>query len=153
MEPAELHIHTRLGLVFGSSSSTKSGLKKYYGGNDAEVRKQILPAHRMLPWSWLLLFLSIVWLGASFLLDLIDFKSGYFFFQRSGAILVISSLWVEWLTSRTPLDGRMTMSLDLVPTTRYAYIRSLFAKIGLYTAVFGTLVWAYGDTPFIDCSF
>lgn len=148
MKPDVLPIHERFGLTFEQRSKPKPNTKKYYGGNDSEVRKEILPAHQMIPWSWFFLIVSVIWVVVSLCLDVFEVKEKYYFFQRSGVILVIASLWVEWLTSRTPLNGRMTMSLGVFPTTRYAFIRSLFAKIGLFTAVTGTFIWAYGDTPF-----
>ena len=94
IEPPNLPIHRYFGLLFKRGGASKTGSKKYYWANDDEVQKQMLPAHRMLPYSWCLLLISILWVFVSLVLDLNNVLNEFYLFQRSGAVLVMAALWV-----------------------------------------------------------
>jgi len=144
--PNELWIHKKLGF-FHDPKNSKS--VKHYHGNDDSMRNRFLPAHRQLPWSWLFLIVSVIWMFISIYLDISDSATGAnsgLWFQRSGAVLVVSSLWVEWLTSRAELGGRMSMAFGFIsPSQRYVRVINFFSNVGLFCAVAGTCIWAYGD--------
>ena len=143
--PPELWIHKKLGFFYDSSNKKS---EKHYHGNDDSMRARFLPAHRYLPWSWLLLLISILWMFISIYLDIREPKDSEscFWFQRSGAVSVLASLWVEWLTSRAELGGSMSMAFNHIsPSKRYIRIINVFSIAGLFFAILGTFVWAYGD--------
>ena len=144
--PTELWMHYRLGLFFDPRNPTT---EQHYHGNADSMRSRFLPAHRQLPWSWIVLVLSIILVFISIYLDVNDPTVGYksdHWFQRSGAVLVIASLWVEWNTSRAELGGDMSRVFgDLSPSKRYVRLITAFSRLGLVCAVVGTAVWAYGD--------
>ncbi|MDA9351931.1 hypothetical protein N9Q74_01065 [Ascidiaceihabitans sp.] len=144
--PRELWLHDRLGF-FHNTNNAKS--EKYYHGNDDSMRARFLPAHRQLPWSWLALLFSIILVLFSIYLDVFDshpaVESGLWF-QRSGAVLVMASFWVEWNSSRADLGGNMSMAFNHISLSkRYVRWIKTFSRMGFVCAVIGTAIWAYGD--------
>ena len=138
---SKLPFHNRMDFLFPEAGPMPEGAEQAY--IDSDDAREMVRFHYLLPWSWLLAVISLVWMVGSIVLD--EFCICGFWFQRSGAVVVLASLWVEWLTSRTPIHGALNHNANLIPTKRYVKWRSFFARSSLVSAILGTLVWAYGD--------
>ena len=110
-----------------------------------------------------ILLLSIAWLALSYYLESTCSK-GNGWFAKSGAILVLGSLWSALLTRPTIEDAEVPDYLNSYNnivrdeplkkehwTVKYSMSNKLvYAELLLGTV--GTLVWAYGDTWLPRCA-
>ena len=106
-------------------------------------------------WGWLLLsvivfLFSIFWLALSLCLDFQDHgaRDAVFWFQRSGAILVFSSLFLLWRSSiviSEMADFRTGDFCFTEKTRPFISILHICAQLG---SLIGTVIWAYGDLLF-----
>jgi hypothetical protein len=87
--------------------------------------------------SYFLLLLGLVFAIYSYWLDASGASSNWF--QRSGAIVVATSLFVEYRRFKGPPTNRFGL------TPRMKRLRNFFVPLGFILAVLGTAVWAYGD--------
>ncbi|MBZ2193030.1 hypothetical protein JFJ09_12505 [Pseudoalteromonas arctica] len=101
--------------------------------------------------SWILLVLSLVyclyagWLDFVATSENLQIKN---WFPRSGAILVAISIWSEYEPTR--LNSSPTNIPAYSTTALYLKVLSLFKVLGIWCAVTGTVVWAYGDLLIVE---
>lgn len=112
--------------------------------------------------SWILLIVSWFIVLACLTADLQLGNNSIFYFQRSGAILVLASFFVEVRTallSEYQLNAWMFLarhapSLDLSElgwdrrTDRFRNVDYKFRVLGWISSVVGTMIWAFGDVAF-----
>ena len=109
-------------------------------------RKYINPVFRAIC-SMILFCIVIVICGVSILSDLLGWVSDTSMFQRSGALIVASALFVEFAV-HTCDDKFSAMSEDYIwadDVDRLAYIYKMSMPVGVGAVLIGTLIWAYGD--------
>ena len=96
--------------------------------------------------SWIFLVLSLVYCLYSGWLDFVTFSEDLKmndWFPRSGAILVAISIWSEYEPTRLNSDPINIPMYSATPL--YSKVLNLFKILGIWCAVIGTIVWAYGD--------
>lgn len=108
--------------------------------------------------------LSNIWLlvGAAALAVAISFAesfvtSKWHWFGRSGAVLTMAGVLLsvrplvrmgfsEWFRSLTVIDcGHLEPTQEEIEAERQSKLDATASHIGVYMALVGTLVWAYGD--------
>lgn len=104
---------------------------------------------------WLLIGIAVLAVVASGVASHMTEK--WHWFGRSGAIVtmvgVILSVrplvrmgFTEWLRSQRVIDGgHSEPTADEIEKARQATLDAIASHIGVYMALVGTLVWAYGD--------
>ena len=95
----------------------------------------------VLLWSWALLIIASILVVFSLILDL-SMGCHYNLFPRSGAMLVIASLFVQVRSRREYSFGP---EVSACSSERYKWLRRKFNIWGWYMTGLGTLIWAYGD--------
>lgn len=99
--------------------------------------------------SYLVLAVALIWMCVSIWFD-IDCKylSDFYWFQRSGAVLVFAGAFAEMMLSRYPLPPIYANHKGVIASRRLHKLRDTALFVGYGMITIGTLVWAYGDFPF-----
>lgn len=99
-----------------------------------------------------LIFIAILVVIISFIID-VNYTGNepYFWFQRSGAVMVLFTAWSEYKLSHIYGDINPSPS-GYVAERKWGDKYGKEFKLVSYTAVslliFGTFIWGYGDIPF-----
>jgi len=111
--------------------------------------------NKLLSTIWLIAGIAALAVVASFLVSCITGK--WHWFGRSGAIATMAGVilsvrplvrmgFVEWLHSQRAIDaGHVVPTPEEVEEERQTTLDATASHIGVYMALVGTLVWAYGD--------
>lgn len=95
----------------------------------------------------LILALAVFWVAGSFAASLVHPEGNWF--CRSGAVMVLLSLFVEFRIGKAQQSQTSSASVAAglgIPTgSDLPVIKQRIAKAALWFAVLGTLVWGYGD--------
>jgi hypothetical protein len=94
-------------------------------------------------------FLVLLAIGPSICSLHIDMTPNeYYWFQRSGSVMVFFSVLLEFNQLKEPLD------IGVINSSRFhkycASVKSLMPYISLILAALGTIIWGYGDIPFLS---
>lgn len=104
---------------------------------------------------WLLVGVSVLVVVASVLASYMTCK--WHWFGRSGGIVTMAGVilsvrplvrmgFAEWLRSQRIIDcGHIVPTPEEIEEERQSTIDATASKLGVYMALAGTLVWAYGD--------
>ncbi len=102
--------------------------------------------------SWLIFVVAVIFSVISIYLDL-RYHGECYLFQRSGALIVIAAAIIEIKLSKYPNwfeEDLLHFEHDAEEAVwdRFFNLSSKFRRIGWYSLVIGTVIWAYGDIPF-----
>lgn len=130
----------------------KFELWRFTNGNKNEISNPVIIewAHRTV-WeliSYLGFGFAIIWMFMCLIFDLSDYvASDFFWFQRSGALLVLAATVAEFCQFDRP-----SLSDELSHGVGKTALMSLWQRsvkiAGIIAIVAGTVIWAYGDLPF-----
>lgn len=95
----------------------------------------------------LILALAVLWVVGSLVASLVNPQGNWF--CRSGAIMVLLSLFVEFRIGKAQQSKTSSASvaagLGIPMGSDLPIIKQRIAKVSLWFAVLGTLIWGYGD--------
>jgi len=109
---------------------------------DSKIRKEL--------WQCLVLFLiALSTLGLAYSSFLIpEAEKPETWFQRSGSIAVIFAIWIELklfsISGYVNLAGAVVIQQEVM-IIRYGSLHRWAKYIAAWLAIFGTLIWSYGD--------
>lgn len=104
---------------------------------------------------WLLTGIAVLTVVASGVASYITCK--WHWFGRSGAIVTMAGVilsvrplvrmgFAKWLLSQRVIDeGHIVPTPEEIEAVRQTTLDAKASHIGVYMALFGTIVWAYGD--------
>ena len=78
-------------------------------------------------------------------------KDPYYWFQRSGALMVLLSAWVEYKLSQISGDINQPpsgYSAEIKYAEKYGDRYRNIQYVALGSLIAGTVIWGYGDIPF-----
>ena len=95
-------------------------------------------------WSYIGLLLAVFWCLVSLVWDFI-FSGEQSWFQRSGSILVMCSIIATYYGYIDSPPGSTPNQKFFEITKRFIIVRQYSRLLAIATAIFGTLIWGYGD--------
>lgn len=79
-------------------------------------------------------------------------SDGGTWFQRSGSLMVLFAVWLEFRQAKAAIrkiiENATQSILAVAPSFRMDPVQSLFQNIAIGLAILGTIIWGYGDLLF-----